>query len=150
MITERMRVKRIWIFGIASGVSFLSLVFFLFGRPSTPMTLKDADQLFNNVSVAGNSREAVQAWLSSQRILSDILERREDTTFKGWWMDCVGHRTVAECAGLNIDDVYSVIRVSYPDSKRYFWGHAGITVYFFFDAKGLFLRRWANEYYESL
>jgi hypothetical protein len=146
MAARWIRSKWVLAFGIMFGVCFIYPFFYPFGRPTTPMTLKAAKQQFAVVSVAGKSQDAVQAWLSSQGILWDVLERREDTTFKGWWMDCLGRQTVAECAGLNVDDVHSVVRVRYPDASRYFLGQTEITVYFFFDAKGLLLRQWASEF----
>jgi hypothetical protein len=109
------------------------------------MTLGRAERLFKEISEPGRSRVAVQAWLSSRSILSDVVSRREDTTFKGWWMDARGHQTVAEHAGLNVDDVYSIVRVHYPYSSITLVGYAEITVYFFFDKNDRLLRQWANE-----
>jgi hypothetical protein len=79
-------------------------------RPTTPMTVARAGRLFGQGLRTGQSREEVEAWLTSQGIPpSDrarprstnyyVMHRREDVTFKGWWMDCRGSQTVAECAG---------------------------------------------------
>jgi hypothetical protein len=146
MAARGLRSKWLWAFFILLITLFLFLFYSPSNGPKTPMTLGRAEQLFKEVNRPGQSREDVQAWLSSRGILYDVLNRREDTTYKGWWMDVLGHQTVAECAGLNVDDVYSVIRVYYPDARRTWVGHTEITVYWFFDRTGRLLRQWANEF----
>jgi hypothetical protein len=128
--------------------------------PATPMTVDCADRLFAAGVRPGQSREDVEAWLASQGIppgerfsakntCYSVLRRREDVP-KGGWMDCRGNRTVAECAGLDVDRVYSVICVTYPEADRFAIGYTTITVYLFFDAKGRLLRHWVYQFHVSL
>jgi hypothetical protein len=65
-------------------------------------------------------------------------------------MDCRGSRTVAECAGLAVDTVHSVIRVSYPDARRPLIGQIEVTVYLFFNADERLIRHWSDEFHWSL
>jgi hypothetical protein len=123
-----------------------SIVGFVVGRPTTPMSVGRADQLFRKGLHPGQSREHVEAWLAAHGIPYDVLHRRDDVTFKGWWMDCRGNQTVAECAGLGVDSVFSVIRVSYPDADRFLLGRTQITVYLFFDGEDRLLRHWVDEF----
>ena len=105
--------------------------FYPFGRPTTPMTIGEVDKKYAGVSKEGMSREVIQAWLTSHAKNFDTLERKEDPTYKGWWMGCLGNQTMAECAGLNVDNVYSVVRVHYPDATRHLIGQTMIIVFFF-------------------
>jgi hypothetical protein len=130
-------------------------------RPTTPMTVAQSERLFGDGLAPGQCREEVEAWLVSQgippssatqpgRISYDISERRDDVTFKGWWMDCRGNRTVAEWAGLDVDAVYSAIRVTYPDARRPLIGWIELKVYLFFNADRRLIRHWMDEFHVSL
>jgi hypothetical protein len=124
------------------------------------MTVAGADQLFGQGVQPGQSRREVEAWLVSQGIPPysglarethySVLHRREKVVFKGWWMDCRGRRTVAECAGLDVDAVFSVIRVTYPDAGRPLIGQLEVQVYLFFDANGRLIRHWVDQSHISL
>lgn len=137
-----------------SGWAVLRCVeFVVVGLPMTPMSIERADRLFKTGLHPGQSRDEVEAWLLRQGIPSesetpvhyDILNRHDDVTFAGWWMDCRGNQTVAEIAGLDVDSVYSFIRVWYPDADRFFLGHTEIRVYLFFGADGRMQRHWVDE-----
>jgi hypothetical protein len=128
------------------------------GLPATPMTSARADRLFGQALRTGQSREEVEAWLTSEGIPRgpvfpergisfDVLQRRDDLSGNGPWMDFRGNQTVAECAGLKVDSVSSVIRVSYPDAGRAFLCQTRITVYLFFDGKDRLLKHWVDEFY---
>jgi|GEM_PF-3763428 len=84
-----------------------------------------------------------------RRTCYGVLLRREDVTFPGWWMPCRGRRTVAECAGLSVDAVYSVVCLCYPASASLL-GDTEVTVYFFFDKEERLIRHWADEFTISL
>jgi hypothetical protein len=130
----------------------------LVGWPATPMTVSMADNLFAHGVRPGQSIDDVEKWLASQ----GIPERRglfaENTCYSvqhggegaighGWWMDCRGNQTVAECAGLKVDDVRSLISVVYPEADRFLFGVTQITVYLFFDEKGLLIGHWVDEFH---
>jgi hypothetical protein len=124
----------------------------LVGWPATPMTVSQADRLFAQGVQPGQTVEEVEAWLVSQGILREsgdvsyhVARWREDVTFRGSWMDGRGGETVAECAGLSVDDVYTVIRVRYPEADRYVLGVTEISVYLFFDDQGRLIRHWVAE-----
>src|SRR5438132_501694 len=100
------------VIGIA-GIGTIALYYWAVGFP---MTVARADRLAAQGVHPGQTREEVEAWLASQGVPPGcgfgakdtcycVLHRREDATFKGWWMDCWGRQTVAECAGLDVDDV---------------------------------------------
>jgi hypothetical protein len=127
------------------------------GSPRNPMTTARADVLFGGGVQPRQSRRQVETWLASQGILPaasfrpevvsyNLLRRREDEILKGWWMDCNGNQTVAECAGLDVDKVYSFIRVTYPDSARFLFGQAEVRVYLFFDAEDRLIRHWSDQF----
>jgi hypothetical protein len=160
MTAKQARWRCIWV-GVTAAGALGGLYFLVVGRPTTPMTVACADRLFGQGVQPGQTRGEVEAWLATQgiphssatqpeRISYDISRRREDVTFKGWWMDCRGSRTVAECAGLDVDAVYSVIRVSYPDAERHLIGNTEVLVYLFFDADGRLIRYWPDEFHWSL
>jgi hypothetical protein len=132
--------------GSLVGVLYYALV----GFPRTPMTKARADRLFSQSVRPGQSREEIKAWLDSQNIGYDVLDRREEVIYKGWWMDCRGNQTVAECAGLDVDSVDSVIRVIHPDAARGLLSQTEVAVYLFFDSKGRLLRHWVDEFHYGL
>src|ERR1039458_69080 len=91
--------------------------------PNTPMTADRANRLFSEGIQPGQDRESVEPWLASQGIkrgavwmdagiIYDVQTRPDDPTSNGMWMDGRGHQTVAECAGLDNDSIFSMIRVS--------------------------------------
>jgi hypothetical protein len=121
-----------------------------FGFPTTPMTTARANQIFGDALHCGDEGDEVKAWLESQGIPYDVLNRREQVTPSGWWMDCVGHQTVAECAGLRADSVFRVIRIRYPDAQRILAGHPQITVYIFFDSNDRLIKHWTHEFHIEL
>lgn len=127
--------------GALIGLLYLALV----GFPTTPMTKARADRLFGQAFRPGQSREEVEAWLASRRIRYEVLVRREKELYRGSWMPSHPGGTVAECAGLELDKVSSVISVSYPDAARGLFGHLEIIVYLFFDSEGRLLRHWVDE-----
>jgi hypothetical protein len=125
------------------------------------MTVAQAERLFGEGLARGQTQEEVEAWLASQNIPPssapgrestsyDIQRRREEVPFRGWWMDGRGGRTVAECAGLDVDAVHSVIRVTYPNAGRPLFGQIEITVYLFFDADRRLIRHWVDQFHLSL
>jgi len=142
---------------------FFFILYLVVGPPTTPMTVQRADRIFGEGLKQGMSRENVESWLVSrsippapqppERVCYDINYRREDGIFKGpikgWWMGCRGHQTMAELAGLDVDEVFSMIRVHYPNAGLIIGG-TRITVYLFFDEKGRHLRHWTDEFEPSL
>ncbi len=57
-----------------------------------------------------------------------------------------GKHTPAAQAGLSEDDVFSLIRVVYPDADRGLISTTEITVYLFFDEEGRLLRHWVDTF----
>jgi hypothetical protein len=128
----------------------------LVGWPSSPMTVIQAEWLFSKAVKPGNSVEEVRNWLISQSIpdsrnTNDVfhtvhydLDRRPE----GGNLSTDQHtnRTVAELAGLQNEDVHSIIRVQYPEADRFPLGcWTAITVYIFFSAEGRAIRYWIHE-----
>jgi hypothetical protein len=119
------------------------------------MSVSRADSLFSHGVRTGQSIDDVEKWLASQGIPEGrglfakntcySVQHRPDN--KGWWMARRGDKTVAECAGLKVDDVHSVISVLYPEADRFSLGITQITVYLFFDEKGLLIRHWVDEFH---
>jgi hypothetical protein len=135
--------------------------YLIVGLPATPMSVSRANRLFRDGVQPGQSRAEVEAWLVSQgipqrqglfdtNVCYSVLHRREDVTFKGWWMACRGNQTVAECAGLDIDTVYSVVSVIYPEADRFLLGHTELTVCLSFDRQERLIRHWVDEFHFSL
>jgi hypothetical protein len=156
------RLRRLrWVWAVS--LIFGALVWLLVGlyhaavgRPTTPMTVARAERLFGQALRPGQHRDEVEVWLTAhgiplasrypdRQICYEILHRRGDERYEGWWMDVLGHQTVAECAGLDVNSVYSVVRVLYPDAGRYPLDQAKITVYLFFDNNECLLRHSVNE-----
>lgn len=128
------------------------------GRPTTPMTPARAGRLFGQALRTDQSRAEVEAWLTSQGIPRgsvgtdkgisfDVLHRPVDEPVAGFWMGGRGHRTVAECAGLENASVASEIRICYPDADRFLLGQTRITVFLFFDSRDRLLRHWVDEFH---
>ena len=114
------------------------------------MTVSDAERLFTKAVRPGDSFEEVRNWLVAQAIPDrrnakahtiyyDLFRRPEGG---GLSTDQYGDRTVAELAGLQNENVYSIIRVTYPDAARIAFGWIRITVYIFFDEKQRVIRYW--------
>jgi hypothetical protein len=114
--------------------------------------------LFGQAVRTGQKRAEVETWLASEGIPRgsgfpdrgisfDVLRRRDDLPGNSPWMDCRGNQTIAECAGLKVDSVSSVIRVSYPDADRSLLCQTQITVYLFFDGNDRLLKHWVDEFY---
>ena len=148
-----------WIGATVVAVGVVGVAAFLvFGQSKTPTSADAADRLYAEGVHPGQTRDEVDAWLAARGITPggaveaghySTLRRREDVTFPGWWMDCVGHQTVAECAGLTTDEVHLVVRVTYWHSNFY-GGNYTVTVYLFFDVTGRLLRHWAHEFHICL
>ena len=144
----------------ATGFVFIALYLFVQfgdGFPTTPMTEARANDFFRKGVRPGQSREDVTAWLESRGIPPaiktppslisyDVLTRSEDYA----WMGGIGKRTVDECAGLRNAEVFSVIRVTYPDAGRAFNDKTSVWVYLFFDENGRLLRHWVNTEHDNL
>ena len=139
---------------VAGATSLLQHV--LFGFPTTPMTVDQADRIASAGPPPGSTLAEVEAYLNAQGITKNtaagapsygVSHRREDVTYPGWWMSCVGNQTVAECAGLKNDDVYSVLTAEYPDADRYFMGEDRVFIYFFFNDKDRLLKHWVDVYH---
>jgi hypothetical protein len=155
-------VRSAWFWnGVLTAGALIALYYAFVGFPATPMTVAEANRLFAKGLRSGQSREEAERWLASHGIpprslaqpggtCYDITRRRDDVTFKGWWMIGRGNRTVAECAGLDVDVVQSVICVIYPDAGRRVVGSIEITVYVFFDADRRLIRHWVDEFHLSL
>ncbi len=131
------------------------------GWPSTPMTVSKADNLFAHGVQPGQTVDEVKAWLASRSIPPQSsstanggyysnLCRREDATFESWWMDRLGNQSVAECAGLNGDNVHSIMRVEYPEADRSIFIVTRITVYLFFDENERLIRYWIGKFFVGL
>lgn len=159
-IRKRNVPRWLWMPALVIG-GLVGLYYLVVGLPMTPMSVSRADRLFRDGVQPGQSRADVEAWLVSQgippsrglfatNVCYDVLRRREDVTFKGWWMDCRGNRTVAECAGLDVASVYSVVRVTYPEADRFLLGHTKVSVYLFFDERGQLIQHWVDELHISL
>ena len=148
-----------WVWSAALLIGGLVGVYFaVVGQPTTPMTSARANRLFGQALRTGQSRAEVEAWLASEGIPRgarfpdrginfDILQRRNDLPGNSPWMDGRGNQTVAECAGLKVDSVSSVIRVSYPDADRSLLCQTQITAYLFFDGNNRLLKHWVDEFY---
>jgi len=141
------------IIGLATiGGGFFLLMVVFCGSPYSSMLWMSF--VYSNGVRPGQSMDEVQAWLTSKQITYGVQHRREDVTFKGWWMDVRGRstdgraQTVAELAGLNVDDVYSVIKVMYQ--RRSLLGRSEIMVCLFFDDQGRFIKHFIAEYHSSL
>jgi hypothetical protein len=140
---------------IVLGVGVVALLAYAVGWPSA-MTAARADALAARGVRPGQTRTEVEAWLVAQGIPHEwtfrptrtcygVLHRREDVTFPGWWMPCRGSQTVAECAGLSVGAVHSVVCLCYPASASLL-GDTEVTVYFFFDKDERLIRHWADEF----
>jgi hypothetical protein len=125
------------------------------GFPTTPMTVEQADRMASAGPPPGSTLAEVEAWLASQGITSNPASspgpsydiwpyRNHRHGLSRSSMDNVGNQTVAECAGLRTDDVYTYVRVWYPDADRYFLGKDRIIIYFFFDADDRLLKHWVD------
>jgi uncharacterized OB-fold protein len=145
--------------GTVALLATVALVAYAVGWPSA-MTAARAEALAAKGVHPGQSRSEVEAWLAAQgvprewtfrptRTCYGVLHRREDVTFPGWWMPCRGSQTVAECAGLRVDAVHSVVCLCYPASASLL-GQTEVTVYFFFDKNERLIRHWADEFTISL
>jgi hypothetical protein len=126
------------------------------GWPATPMSVSEAEQLFSKVAKPGSSVEEVRNWLASQcipdirsvndrdhKVYYELSQRPEDGKLS---IDQTGDRTAAELAGLQNENVHSIIRVQYPEADRLLldsW--TAISVYIFFDVDGRVSRCWIHE-----
>lgn len=130
--------------------------FLLVERPTTPMTVELACQLFERGPRPGASSEEVEAWLmhrgifpvshpSKRRVRYGIHCREEGARLEDRWMDARGSKTVAELAGLDAKEVHSYLRVEYPDAARTLVSQTEIRTYYFFDANDRMLRYWIGE-----
>ena len=127
----------------------------LVGWPATPMTLAEAESLFSTAVKPGNSVEDVKNWLASQaiphsskakNIFHDVHYEFVQPPESGSWQDATGNRTAADRAGLQNENVHSMIRVRYPEADRFpldSW--TAISVYIFCDAQGRVIRHWIHE-----
>jgi hypothetical protein len=128
------------------------------GFPRTPMTAARADRLFGTALSPGASQDEAIGWLASQGIphgfraldLHYSIQRRRDDGDARHWMDRRGHGTMAEWAGLDPKEVFSVIRIEYPDADRDLLGRTRITVYLVFDGDGRLIKHWVDEFYLGL
>jgi hypothetical protein len=143
---------------VAVYYALVGVYYAVVGRPTTPMTSVRANRLFGQALRTGQNRAEVETWLASEGIPRalgfrdrgigfDLLQRRDDLPQNGPWIDGRGNQTVAECAGLKVDSVCSLIRVSYPDADRSLLCQTQITVYLFFDGNDRLLKHWVDEFY---
>ncbi len=65
-------------------------------------------------------------------------DRRSDGTYASQGRKL----TVAEDAGLKLDDVYRYVEVNYDIADRTWDGYDSVFVYFFFDARDRLIRHW--------
>jgi hypothetical protein len=125
----------------------------LIGWPATPMTVAEADRLFSQGLQPGSSIDDAKNWLASRGVQSGFtlksvyyhLSRRMEGGELS--MTHRGHQSVAECAGLNVEDVYSVIDVTYPEADRFLLGITKLSVYLFFDKNDQLIRHWIDEFH---
>jgi hypothetical protein len=137
-------------------VGVVGIYYAIRGFPTTPMTVARANNLCQAALPPGTSREDVQVWLASQgttanghahRPYYDVLYRPVIADSEPWWMDRIGNETVAECAGLRVDDVFRLLRIKYPDADRFFLGRTEIKVYLFFDNNDRLIKYWVKEFH---
>ena len=158
---QKRKISRwLWIAVIAIG-ALVGLHYLVAGLPKTPMSVSRADRMFREGVWPGQSQSEVEAWLASQgiprqhemytdNVCYNVVHRPEEVVFKGLWMDCRGSQTMAECAGLDVDTVFSFICVTYPDAARLLLGYTEVRVYLFFDEQNRLIRHWVDEFHISL
>lgn len=121
---------------------------------STTMSVRQADQLYSQTFQPGATLEHTEVWLATQAIPQctsflpeavcyNIWYRKEETMLSGEWMGSYGGKVMAECAGLNVGEVYSLIQVNYPNAR--FGSKSWVRVYLFFDLHSRLLKHWVNE-----
>lgn len=147
---------------VAAGSAGLYYIYTRYvGLPKTPMTVTRANDLFQAGVRPGQTRAEVEACLASQGIQPEqgasaaqvcfcVLHRRDDTALLGDWIGSRGNQTVAELAGLDINDVYSVVRVTYPDADRSLLSRTEVRTYLFFDEHERLIRQWVDEFQITL
>ncbi|WP_169975559.1 hypothetical protein [Tautonia rosea] len=140
---------------------FPPITYLVVGRPKTPMNVADAEHLIGQVASLGETWEDVQARLAGRDItpehrpgrpLCDILLRDEWDAegADGEWMDGQGDQTVADLAGLDPQEVHSIIRLWYYDANRSIVSNTEVMAYLFFDAESRLLGRWVDEHHIGL
>lgn len=134
-----------------SGLALVLVISYCLIYLST-MTAWRADLLFARTFRPGDSGQSVEAWLASQGYTAgSYMYARGFTSYcrKSPWSEYIGDDPIPERAGLKVNDVTSMIVVSYPFRDGLFGGFQ-VRVYCFLDADDRLIKHWVYEQHLSL